>query len=221
MEKLFDEYERFDEKRNRTVEGTGLGLSITKELLNLMGSRLNVDSVYGEGSEFGFEIMQGIACDECIGDFKGRLNKTECRKMRIGFTAEDAHILVVDDSAVNLTIVKKLLEKTQIQIDTAKSGEEALRLVREHEYDVIFLDHMMPGMDGPTTLKKMKETEGNISRDAAVISLTANASSTAREDYIKDGFKDYLSKPIRPEELEAILFYHIPPEKIRTVNTDS
>ena len=221
IEKLFDEYERFDENRNRMIEGTGLGLSITKELLNLMGSRLNVDSVYGEGSEFGFEIMQGIACDECIGDFKGRLNKTECRKMRIGFTAEDAHILVVDDSAVNLTIVKKLLEKTQIQIDTAKSGEEALRLVREHEYDVIFLDHMMPGMDGPTTLKKMKETEGNISRDAAVISLTANASSTAREDYIKDGFKDYLSKPIRPEELEAILFYHIPPEKIRTVNTDS
>ena len=219
MGALFEEYERFDEKRNRKIEGTGLGLSITKELLELMGTRLKVESTYGEGSEFSFEIMQGVINEEPFGDLETRLKKKPvAKKKRVQFTAEDARILVVDDTQINLKVVTKLLKNTKINVDTAESGEEALRLVREHEYDVIFLDHKMSGMDGPETLRRMKELKDNLSADTPVISLTASTLSNARDEYIKAGYKDYLSKPFRPEELEDMLFYYIPSEKIRTVN---
>ncbi|MBR4718783.1 MAG: response regulator [Lachnospiraceae bacterium] len=217
MDRLFEEYERVEEKRNRTIEGTGLGLSITRELLELMGSRLSVSSVYGKGSEFSFEIMQGVVNDEPVGELGDRLKVTTVKMKRLSFTAEDARILVVDDTSVNLSVIRKLLKKTKISIDTAGSGEEALRLVREHEYDVIFLDHLMPGMDGPETLKRMHELEDNLSAGAPVIALTANAVTGAKDEYISSGFKDYLSKPIDIKELEDILFYYIPPEKIRTL----
>ena len=217
MEKLFDEYERVDERRNRSIEGTGLGLAITKELLDLMGSRLEVASTYGQGSEFGFEIVQGIVNDKPVGDVNARFDRKPARKRRVRFTAEDARILVVDDSAVNLNVVVKLVKDTRIQIDTAKSGEEAIDLVCRQEYDVILLDHMMPGMDGPKTLANMMGNKDNLSKAAPVISLTANASDDARDEYISMGYKDYLTKPINPTELEDMLFYYIPPEKIRTV----
>ncbi len=217
MDKLFEEYERFDEKRNRTIEGTGLGLSITTELLGLMESRLAVSSTYGEGSEFGFELIQQVVNDEPVGDLGAWFKKPVGRRARVAFTAEDAKILVVDDYKVNLTVVKNLLKKTKIRIDTAESGEEALGLVRENEYDVIFLDHLMPNMDGPETLKKMNELQDNRCAGVPVISLTANVLAGAREEYLQAGYTDYLSKPIKFKELEDMLFYYIPPEKIRTV----
>lgn len=220
MEKLFDEYSRFDEKRNRSVEGTGLGLSITTELLDLMGSRLLVESTYGEGSEFGFELMQGVMTEEQLGDISGRFNKAPGKKKRVNFTAEDARILVVDDSTVNLNVVRNLLKRTKISVDTAGSGEEAIELVRKNEYDVILLDHLMPVMDGPETLKKMQAMEDNRSAATPVISLTANAISGAKDEYLAAGFKDYLSKPINIKELEDMLFYYISPEKIRTVSVN-
>ncbi|MCR4654981.1 MAG: response regulator [Lachnospiraceae bacterium] len=220
MERLFEEYERFDEKRNRTIEGTGLGLSITRELLELMGSRLSVKSTYGVGSEFGFEILQGVAGNEKIGDIEGGLKKPAGQKKRVRFTAEDAKILVVDDTEINLMVVKQLLKRIKIKIDTAASGEEALALVKENAYDIIFLDHLMPDMDGPETLKKMNELENNRSAGAPVISLTSNALPNAREEYIKIGYKDYLLKPFLPESLENMLFYYIPPEKIRTLPSE-
>ncbi len=220
LKKLFEEYERFDERRNRTIEGTGLGLSITRELLELMGSRLKVESKYSEGSEFSFELMQGVVDPEPFGDVEGQLNKTVTEKKRIRFTAADARILVVDDTPINLLIMTRLLKNTKIHIDTAESGEEALKLVTERRYDVIFLDHKMPEMDGPETLKRMNELENNLSIGAPVVSLTANALTNARDEYIRAGYKDYLSKPIRPEELEDMLYYYIPAEKIRTVPID-
>ncbi len=217
IEKLFEEYGRVDEKRNRTVEGTGLGLNITKDLLNLMGSRLNVESTYGEGSVFSFEFLQGVIRDEPIGELNGRFkrNRTGGKRYRARFTAEDARILVVDDTKVNLDVIKNLLKKTRISIDTAESGKEALRLVQENAYDVIFLDHLMPEMDGPETLKRMNELDNNLSSGAPVISLTANALPGAKEEYLEAGFRDYLTKPIRSEKLEDMLFYYIPSEKIR------
>ena len=217
MEKLFEEYERVEEKRNRKIEGTGLGLSITTELLELMGSRLTVASTYGEGSEFGFELVQGVVNDRPVGNLIGRFKKSAGIKKHVSFTAEDARILVVDDSTVNLSVVRNLLKRTKIRIDTAGSGQEALQFVKDHEYDVILLDHLMPDMDGPTTLAKMKEMEDNRSSEAPVISLTANAAANARDEYLAAGYKDYLSKPIIMKELEDILFNYIPPEKIRTV----
>ena len=217
MEKLFVEYERFEEKRNRKIEGTGLGLSIVTELLELMGCRLSVDSTYGEGSVFSFEIVQGVVDDKPVGNMVERFKKTAGRKKRTAFTAEDARILVVDDSSVNISVVRNLLKKTKIRIDTAGSGEEALQCVRNCEYDVIFLDHLMPDMDGPQTLKRMNELEDNRSEGTPVIALTANAGKGAKEEYLAAGFKDYLSKPIIITELEDMLFTYIPPEKIRTV----
>ena len=221
LQKLFDEYERFDERRNSTIEGTGLGLSITRELLELMDCKLKVESKYGEGSEFSFEILQGVVNSEAFGDVEGQLNKIETKTKRIRFTAADARILVVDDTPINLRIISRLLKNTKIHIDTAESGEQALQLVTERAYDVIFLDHRMPEMDGPETLKRMNEMENNLSAGAPVISLTANALTNARDEYIRAGYKDYLSKPVRPEELEDMLFYYIPSEKIRTVPIDA
>ena len=220
MEKLFEEYQRFDEKRNRAVEGTGLGLSITRDLLKLMGSRLNVESTYGEGSVFGFDLEQEVVNYEPVGDLTEKFNKSAVRKYRVRFTAEDARILVVDDSAVNLSVVVNLLKKTRINIDTAVSGQEALALVRKNTYDAIFLDHLMPGMDGNETLNKMRELDDNLSVNAPVISLTANVSANARDEYISAGYRDYLAKPISLKELEDMLFYYLPPEKIRTVPID-
>ncbi len=220
MENLFEEYERFEEKRNRRIEGTGLGLSITRQLLELMDSRLTVKSKYGEGSEFGFELLQGIVDETPVGDLSGRFKRSAIKKYRVRFTAEDARILVVDDTPVNLVVVKNLLKKTKIGIDTAKSGQEALMLVTQNHYDLIFLDHMMPNMDGPETLAKMKELEGNKCEGVPVISLTANAGVSARDEYIRAGFRDYLAKPISQKDIEDMLFYYIPPEKIRTIPLD-
>ncbi len=220
MKRLFEEYERFDEKKNLNIEGTGLGLSITKELLELMGSRLTVSSTYGEGSEFGFEIVQGVVGSETIGDVKVGLKKPAGQKKHVNFTAEDARILVVDDTEINLRVVKQLLKRIRINIDTALSGKEALALVQENAYDIIFLDHLMPEMDGPETLKRMEQLKNNRSAGAPVISLTSNALPNAREEYIKIGFKDYLLKPFLPETLENMLYYYIPPEKIRTLPSE-
>ncbi|MCR5486225.1 MAG: response regulator [Lachnospiraceae bacterium] len=220
MKKLFEEYQRFDEERNRAVEGTGLGLSITRDLLKLMNSRLEVKSTYGEGSVFGFDLEQEVIKAGPVGDLTEKFNKSAVRKYRVHFTAEDARILVVDDSAVNLTVVVNLLKKTKINIDTAKSGQEALALVRKNAYDAIFLDHLMPGMDGHETLKRMRELDDNLSDKAPVISLTANVSANARDEYISAGYRDYLAKPISLKELEDMLFYYLPPEKIRTVPLD-
>ena len=182
-----------------------------------MGSRLDVQSIYGKGSVFGFEIVQGVTDDTPIGEVRSWIRKTIDRKQRINFVAEDARILIVDDSNVNLVVAKSLLKKTKIKVDTVNSGKEALRLVEENEYDVILLDHLMPDMNGPQTLEKMNELPTNRSKGKPVISLTSNVSQGIREEYIAMGYKDYLSKPIHPEDLEMMLFYYIPPEKIRTV----
>lgn len=222
MAKLFDEYERFDEKRNRSIEGTGLGMSITRELLDLMGSRLKVESTYGEGSEFSFEILQGVVDEDPVKNEQGRWKEpVSAKKKRTAFTAEDARILVVDDTDLNLFVFQNLIKHLGATVDTAASGEEALKLVRENAYDVIFLDEMMPRMSGSETLKNMNALADNRSAGAPVISLTSNVSENAKEEYVKIGFKDYLPKPIVKEALEDMLFLYIPPEKIRTVTEDA
>ena len=221
-EKLFHAFERIEEERNRTIEGTGLGLNITSMLLNLMNSELTVDSTYGEGSDFHFEIVQGISRDEPIGDINDRWIKaaSEHKKYHEKFTAEDARILVVDDTSMNLDVVKNLLKKTRIQIDTAESGKEALELVTKEYYDIIFLDHRMPHMDGMECLKRMKELTDHKCPDSPVISLTANAVSGAREEYLTAGFADYLTKPIDSGKLEDMLIRYLPDDKVRIVKEE-
>ena len=223
LDKLFSAFERIEEKRNRTIEGTGLGMNITQQLLHLMGSKLNVESIYGEGSTFWFEIEQKIVNREPLGDFveafrNSLKNHSEYHEK---FIAPDATILVVDDTVMNLTVVKGLLKQTKIQIDTAESGYECLDMVVKKKYDVIFLDHRMPGIDGIETLKEMKTMPINLNADTPVISLTANAISGAREQYMAAGFQDYITKPIDSAQLENMLIKYLPPEKVLDASDSS
>ena len=221
MENLFSPYKRIEEKRNRTIEGTGLGMSITRQLLELMGSELCVKSEYGKGSVFSFRIDQEVVKWEEIGDVASRINDT--RKLSYEyhelFHAPDARILVVDDTEMNLTVMQNLLKKTGIKIDTAMSGSEALKLAAENWYDVIFIDHMMPDMDGIETLRNIRKS--GMSKDAPAVALTANAVSGAREMYLEAGFEDYLSKPVDGEKLERMLLLDLlPDDKISDPDCD-
>lgn len=216
MKRLFSAFERIEEKRNRSIEGTGLGMNITNRLLALMNSKLNVKSVYGKGSTFSFILEQKVIDWKPMGNFDEAYQRslgqrsTYCEE----FTAPDARILVVDDTAMNLTVVKGLLKQTKVQIDTAENGYECLKLVTQKKYDIIFLDHRMPGIDGTETLKKMQKLPDNLNAATPVISLTADALSGARERYIAAGFKDYLTKPIDGHQLEDMMIKYLPPEKL-------
>ncbi len=216
MAKLFCSFERIEEERNRNIEGTGLGMNITCQLLEMMGSELKVESVYGKGSTFSFWIEQQVMNPEPIGDFEEAYRKSlsSRKEYHVSFSAPHADILVVDDTVMNLTVVKGLLKQTHIRIDTALSGPECLKAVKKKKYDIIFLDHRMPGMDGIETLYAMKELEGNKNGETPVISLTANAVRGAREQYIAAGFRDYLTKPINCIRLEEMIARYLPAEKI-------
>jgi CheY-like chemotaxis protein/HPt (histidine-containing phosphotransfer) domain-containing protein len=220
IERLFSPFARLEEKRNRTIEGTGLGMTITKELLDLMGSKVNVTSVYGEGSEFWFEIQQEIINAEPIGDYETRYKNeiNHIGKYRELFHAPDVSILVVDDTETNLAVIKSLLKKTQMKIDTVSSGKEAIELFKNNRYDIAFIDHMMPEMDGIETLAVMKTMEGGW--DTIFIALTANAVSGARERYLKEGFDDYISKPVDGIKLEKIIKNYLPIDKIIEVDEE-
>lgn len=217
MQKLFSAFERIEEKRNRSIEGTGLGMNITQQLLNLMDSKLQVSSIYGAGSNFYFEILQKVVSSEPIGDFQENYRQSLSKRQTYQktFTAPDAKILVVDDTPMNLTVVKGLLKPTKIQIETAADGYECLKLVQEKNYDIVFLDHKMPGLDGIETLQEIKKLENNLNKKTPMISLTANAISGAREEYISSGFQDYLTKPIDSRQLENLLTKYLPKEKIQ------
>ncbi|MCR4762996.1 MAG: response regulator [Lachnospiraceae bacterium] len=218
LEKLFSPFERIDEIRNRTVEGTGLGMSIVKKLLAMMHTRVEVKSVYGEGSDFSFRVLQEVVDDAPIGDFEVAYRKsTEGRKRyRESFHAPDARILVTDDTRMNLTVICALLKATRIVVDTASGGRETLEKIRNTHYDVIFIDHMMPEMDGIETLEAMRalSAEENKSFGVPVVVLTANAVSGAREMYLEAGFCDYLTKPVDAGKLEKLLRSLLPPVKL-------
>ena len=216
ISKLFSAFERIEEKRNRNVEGTGLGMNITQKLLSMMDSKLEVESVYGKGSTFSFAIEQKVMNWQQIGNFEEsyRNSLKQHEEYHEKFTAPKARILVVDDTVMNLTVVKGLLKQTHIQIFTAESGYECLHLVTKHKYDIIFLDHRMPGIDGIETLQKMKVLPHNLNKETPVISLTANAVSGARAEYMQAGFQDYLTKPINAPALETMLIKYLPKDKV-------
>lgn len=216
FEKLFESFQRLEEKRNRTIEGTGLGLNLTKRLIEMMGGTLTVESVYGEGSTFTARIPQEVRSSEQMGDFMERYQRrmVPAGQRKDSLTAPKARILVVDDVEMNLKVVKGLLRETKIQIDTAMSGKECLERIQKQSYDMIFLDHMMPEMDGIETLRQMRQTEGYTDRAVPVIALTANAISGSKEMYLNAGFHDYLSKPVREEALLGMLRKYLRKELI-------
>lgn len=212
--KLFDSFQRVDEAKNHNIEGTGLGLALTKYLLEAMGSKLLLESEYGKGSAFYFGLEQKIVDDTPIGDYQKMYEKSrqENERYRESFQAPDAQILVVDDTRMNLEVCKGLLKKTKVQIDVAESGAECLQMCEQKEYHLILLDHKMPHMDGVECLQRIRQQEEGLNTNTTVIALTANAITGAKEYYLKNGFDDYLSKPVQGEKLEQLLCQYLPSE---------
>ena len=213
--RLFESFERLDEVRNHNIEGTGLGMSIVLGLLRRMDSRLEVQSVYGEGSTFSFVILQRIADETPIGDYSQRLASSQAVVGTQTLLARDARVLVVDDNEMNLKVAKNLLKLFGIVPDLAFSGYEAVEYMGKNHYHLLLLDHMMPKMDGIETLKVLRR-ENLLPEDTVVVVLTANAVNGAREQYLAEGFDDYLSKPIDVGKLEEQLRRHLPPELCTT-----
>ena len=191
VDKLFTKFQRLEEDRNTTIEGTGLGLAITKQLVELMGGKVIVHTVYGEGSKFTIILDQPIE-KESVLQQKTELNLTH-------LDLSDVNILVVDDNSLNLKVASKLFERYHANIECVDSGFSCIDKVKAgNSYDIILLDDMMPKMTGVETLHKLKEIPGF---SIPVVALTANAITGMREKYISDGFDDYLAKPIEKDEM--------------------
>ena len=203
MERLFQKFERIENERNRNIEGTGLGLPITMKLLSMMGSELKVESEYGKGSVFSFDLRQGVTDANPIGDYADRIGKTKAQQMTYSEAVimPDVHVLIVDDNMVNRKVFVALLKQTQIKITEADSGYNAIEQAASQTFDIIFMDHMMPGMDGVEAMKKIKDMKDGPCANTPIIVLTANAVEGSKEKYLEDGFDGYLSKPIESEKL--------------------
>ena len=215
MEKLFESYERLDVERNRNIEGTGLGISVTTKLLSLMNSELKVESTYGEGSTFWFDVWQGIENEEPLGDWKMAIAEEQAEaEYKESFQAPSAHILVVDDTKMNILVTVNYLKKTKVRISTAKSGDEAVRLASDTAFDLILMDQRMPGMDGTETMSKIRDLSNKLNEETPFICLTADVIQGARERYLAEGYDDYLTKPVDAGELERLLLKYLPKEKI-------
>ena len=199
MDKLFDSYERVNLERNRRVEGTGLGMGIVTGLLEAMNSKLNVESQYGKGSRFSFVLAQNYVNTSPVPQ-----NISSNKELELG----DKLILVVDDVSLNLKVVEVLLKPFGANVELVNNGKDALEMMKQKKYDLILLDHMMPGMDGVETLKQAREIS-DYYKDAAIIAMTGNASVTARDEYLCMGFTDYLEKPILQDKMKEILRAYI------------
>ena len=216
IDRMCNEFERLDENRNRTIEGSGLGLNIVSMLLKMMNSKLEIYSEYGKGSEFSFKIPQQVVWWEKIGNFNSRYTKLldSNTEYQVSFRAPDACVLVVDDTKMNIVVFEGLLKETEINVDWATSGNEMLEIVSKKRYDAIFIDHRMPGMSGVEAFHAMQNLEDNKNSGVPCVALTANVVSGAREYYLREGFTDYLSKPVDSKLLETMLARMLPPEKV-------
>lgn len=216
IEKLFEAFARMDENVNRSIEGTGLGLNITSSLLKMFGSKLEVASKYGTGSYFAFDIFQEIIDPTPMG--KIDLNSTEYdhKVYKEDFTAPNALVLVVDDNAMNRKVFKNLLKKTKVKIEEAPGGVECVEMIKQKRYDIIFMDHMMPVMDGIQALGHVRNDEDSLCKDVPVIALTANAVVGAKELYFNAGFDNFLSKPVDPKKLEKMLLNALNPSLVES-----
>ncbi len=216
MDRLFNKFERVNLKMNSTVEGAGLGLAITHNLLEMMGGSIRVESTYGIGSVFRAELPQKVVSDAPIGEFHWQIFDSAAdprTALHASFRAPEARILIVDDTRINRMVTEGLLKETDIRMDTAACGPDAIRLAEETLYDLILMDQRMPEMDGVEALRRIRQGKGP-NTQTPVICLTADAVNGAREHYISEGFTDYLSKPLNGEALEKAVMQYLPAEKI-------
>lgn len=213
VDKIFEKFSQFDTTTNRNVEGTGLGMSIVKALVEQMGGEIHIDSQYGMGTKMTILLEQEIIDERPIGEMRLEMEELEKKRCRREFTT-NAKVLVVDDNETNLKVTTGLLKRYGIQADTADSGFAAIEQISKNAYDIVFLDHMMPEMDGVETMQKIREMEDGRYKNLPLIALTANAISGVKEQMIARGFTGYLSKPIDVEKLERSLIKHLPEEQI-------
>lgn len=218
---LFSAFKRVDEEKNRYIEGTGLGLSIVKQLVELMGGDITVNSVYKKGSTFVITLPQGVVGEAEIGELnleaRHALNVREHYKQ--SFEAPRAQVLIVDDNETNLMVAEKLLRDTKVKVNTVASGKECLDKTLQNRYDVIFMDHLMPEMDGIECLHAIRTQTGGLNQDTPVVILTANAGGENQALYRREGFDGYLLKPVNGIQLETELLRHLPREIVSVINT--
>ncbi len=212
---IYDAFNRYDEVRNKRILGTGLGLAITKQLVDMMEGEITVDSIYRKGTIFTIVVTQKIVNPEAIGELEylGR-GKDDHLEYKPLFEAPEARILIVDDSNMNRMVAERLLSSTKLQIDTASTGAECLQKTEEKYYHVILLDYMMPDMDGVSTLQAIRGQENGLCRDTAIIALTGNIVSGAKQMYLEYGFDGYVEKPIQGKLLEQEILKQLPEEII-------
>lgn len=219
---LFSAFRRVDEEKNRHIEGTGLGLSIVKQLVELMDGEIAVNSVYTKGSTFVITLPQEIIGEAEIGELdletRHALNVREHYKQ--SFEAPKAHVLIVDDNETNLMVAEKLLRDTKVITDTVTSGRKCLKKTLEYRYDVIFMDHLMPEMDGIECLHAIRKQTGGLNQSTPIVVLTANAGGENQALYRREGFDGYLLKPVSGMQLETELLRHLPKELVKMMKTD-
>lgn len=213
IDKLTRPFERIDEKRSRNIEGAGLGLSIVKNLLSLMESKLEVDSIYGTGSTFAFEVAQKVEKWTKMGNFAPSERRASDRaKDTAILNAHRANILAVDDNELNRMVIKELLKRTGVNLTLAEGGAESVELCKKEKYDAILMDHRMPDIDGVEALHMIKE-EG-LNKETPAIVITANANNGMDDFYKSEGFEAFLSKPIDGVKLERMLLNILPGDLI-------
>ena len=212
MERLFGAYAQVDTKKNHFKEGTGLGLAISKQFVEMMGGTISVKSKYGEGSEFYFTIPQKIIDARRAIDVKEeRMQKQE---NVLNFTAPEAKIIVVDDNEMNRKVALGLLAPLKMRIDTAENGKQALDMICSKRYHLIFMDHMMPVMDGLEAVKKLREMDDEYCKKVPVIALTANAIMEARQQFFDAGMNDFVAKPIEIKDICTKIRQWLPAEYV-------
>ncbi len=211
IEHIYDSYNRLDEKKNAGIIGNGLGLAITKQLVELMGGQITIDSIYTKGSTFTVVVRQKIAEKTPMGHIDMRMRApAEAGSYKPMFEAPEARILIVDDNRMNSLVTGRLLEATKAQIDVANSGAQCLEMTKKKFYHAILVDYMMPDMNGLETLREIRKQENGLCRETAVIALTANALYSSRESYLEQGFDGYVEKPIQSKLLEREIMGLLP-----------
>ena len=209
---IFGNFKRLDEEHNHRIEGTGLGLSIVKRMTEMMNGRVDVESEYGKGSVFTVRIPQTVDRKETE---EGNGESRENAGRITSFSTPDCVYLVVDDNRLNLFVATRFMDELGGTTETAASGPEALQKMREKKYDMIFMDHMMPGMNGVETLKASLKDAENKNKDTPMLMITANALNGVKEEYLQYGFTDYLSKPLDINELKRTVLLHLPKGKVK------
>lgn len=216
LENVIIPFGQLDGSKKLHIDSLALNMTISQELLSLMNTKLGIRTDVGIGTTYYFNVKQAVESWEQVGNISTikTVNKNTDEAYKPSFSAPSARILIVDDIAVNISVITELLKDTQIKIETVYSGQAAVDACRDQEYHLILLDHKMPGMSGIETLKKLRADWFSKNRYVPVIAMTANAVSGAKGMFIKEGFSDYITKPMVPKELEKMIIKYLPDELI-------